>query len=219
LKKETSSLDIRSSTIRETINSKLDGLEKRASALEAQLNRSKDNAVEELEDRKRKLGDVLNTFKTKIDGTKEVADEKKTEIQSRVEQLQVQLALGKAETRDALEEQKNKISDAVKTLENNIDEGLEYTATGFETLKQDLVKLSDSLYAEMESLDAKFEMEKAAKKAEFGEQKKKLAAKIEAFRNNLSVKRGIAEEKAATIESQFIKGFDQIKNSFKDLIS
>jgi hypothetical protein len=205
--------------IRETINSKLDGLEKRASALEAQLNRSKDNAVEELEDRKRKLGDVLNTFKTKIDGTKEVADEKKTEIQSRVEQLQVQLALGKAETRDALEEQKNKISDAVKTLENNIDEGLEYTATGFETLKQDLVKLSDSLYAEMESLDAKFEMEKAAKKAEFGEQKKKLAAKIEAFRNNLSVKRGIAEEKAATIESQFIKGFDQIKNSFKDLIS
>ena len=205
--------------IRETIDRKLDGLEKRASALEAQLNRNKDNAVEALEARKRQLGDVLTTFKTKIDESKEVADEKKTEIQSRVEQLQVQLALGKAETRDALEEQKKKISDAVRTLESNIDEGIDATAAGFETLKQDLVELSDALDAEMESLHVQFEMEKATKKAEFEDQKKKLAAKIEAFRNDLSVKRGIAEEKAGTFESQFVKGFDQIKHAFKDLIS
>jgi hypothetical protein len=33
------------------------------------------------------------------------------------------------------------------------------------------------------------------------------------------VKKGIAEEKAATFESQFTKGFDQIKHAFKDLIS
>ena len=205
--------------IRETINSKLDGLEKRASALEAQLNRSKDNAVEELETRKRQLGDALNTFKTKIEESKEVADAKKTEIQSRVEKLQVQLALGKAETRDALDEQKNKISDAVKTLESNIDEGIEDAVTGFETTKKNLVELSDALDAEMESLGAQFEMQKAAKKAEFEEQKKKLADKIEAFRNDLSVKKGTAEEKATAFESQFVKGFDQIKHAFKDLIS
>jgi ABC-type transporter Mla subunit MlaD len=205
--------------IRETIDRKLDGLEKRASSLEAHLNMSKDNAVQELEARKRKLDDVLNAFKIKIADTREVAEEKKAKIQSRVEQLHVQLTLGKAETKDALEEQKKKISDAVKTLENNIDEGIEDTAVGFETLKQDFVEFSDALDAEMESLDMQFEMEKAAKKAEFEEQKKKLAAKIEAFRNDLSVKKGIAEEKAATFESQFIKGFDQIKHAFKDLIS
>jgi hypothetical protein len=205
--------------IRETIDRKLDGLEKRASALNAQLNRSKDNAVEELEARKSQLGDVLKTFKTKIEESKEVVDAKKTEIQSRLEQLQVQLALGKAETRDALEEQKKKISDAVKTLETNIDEGIDDAATGFESIKQDLVELSDALDAEMESLDAKFEMEKVTKKAEFEEQKKKLADKIEAFRNDLSVKKGIAEEKTAAFESQVIKGFDQIKHAFKDLIS
>ena len=205
--------------MRETIDSKLDGLEKRASALEAQLSRSRVAAIEELETRKRKLGDVLNTFKTKIEESKEVADEKKTEIQSRVEHLQVQLALGKAETRDALEEQKKKISDAVKTLEKNVDEGIEDTVTGFETMKEKFVGLSDALAAEMESLDAQFEMEKAAKKADYQEQKRKLAAKIEAFRNDLSVKKGIAEEKATAFESQFVKGFDQIKHAFKDLIS
>ncbi len=205
--------------IRETIDIKLDGLGKQASALEAQLSRSKDNAVEELETRKKQLDDMLKTFKTKIDGTRDIAEEKRSEIQGRVEQLHVQLTLGKAETKDALEQQKMKINDAVKTLENNIDEGIEDAATGLESLKQDFVEFSDSLNAEMESLGARFEMEKASKKADFDEQKKKLAAKIERFRNDLSVKRGIAEEKTSAFEGHLTKGFDQIKHAFKNLIS
>ena len=205
--------------IRETMDGKLNGLAKRASALEAQLSRSKDNAVEELENRKKQLDDVLKTFKTKIGESKEVAAEKKAEIQSSVEQLQLQLALGKAETRDTLEVQKKKISDTVKTLENNIDKGIDSAAVGFEALKQDLVELSDSLNAEMESLDAQFDIEKAAKKSEFDENKKKLAAKIERFRNGLYERKGIVEEKADVFESQFVKGFNDIKHAFKDLIS
>ena len=205
--------------IRETMDGKLSGLAKRASALEAQLSRSKDNAVEELENRKKQLDDLLKTFTTKIEESKEVAVEKKAEIQSSVEQLQLQLALGKAETRDTLEVQKKKISNTVKTLEDNIDEGIDTAAAGFEELKQDLVGLSDSLDAEMEALDAWFEIEKAAKKTEFNENKKKLAAKIERFRNGLYERKGIAGEKVDVFESQFVKGFNEIKHAFKDLIS
>jgi chromosome segregation ATPase len=205
--------------IRESIDRKLDGLEKRASALEAQLSRSKSTAIEELEARKKKLGDVLDSFKTKIEESKEVTNEKKKEIQSQVEHVQVQIALGKAETRDILDDQKKKIGDAVKTFEKNVDEQLENAVTGFETIKEDLVESFDILDAEMEALEAQFEMEKAAKKADFQEQKKKLAAKIEAFRNDISAKKGTVEEKAATFESQFNEGFDQIKHAFKNLIS
>ena len=107
--------------IREAIDTKMDKWEASATAIEAQLQLSKEQAIEELEVRKKRLNETLEGFKSEIVKAKGLADEKKTEIQTRFDELQVQLALGKAEARDSFEAQKKKIQRSIATLESTID--------------------------------------------------------------------------------------------------
>ena len=90
-------------------------------AIEAQLQLSKEQAIEELEVRKKRLNETLEGFKSEVVKAKGLADEKKTEIQAMFDELQVQLALGKAEARDSFEAQREKIQHSIATLEATVD--------------------------------------------------------------------------------------------------
>ncbi len=94
--------------IREAIDTKLDKWEASATAIEAQLQLSQEQAIEELEISKKRLNETMEGFKSEIVKAKGLADEKKTAIQSKFDELQVQLALGKAEVRDSFEAQREK---------------------------------------------------------------------------------------------------------------
>jgi hypothetical protein len=127
--------------IREAIDTKMDKWEASATAIEAQLQLSKEQAIEELEVRKKRLNETLEGFKSEIMKAKGLADEKKTEIQTRFDELQVQLALGKAEARDAFEAQKKKfnvnchsgttIDRELDAADQSIDESLRTAARQF----------------------------------------------------------------------------------------
>lgn len=75
------------------------------------------NGAELFEDIKKDLRESFHQISSEVqkEGV-EVADS----IRTNVETLQVQLALGKAEALDAYEEQKTKIADAIKQLEQNV---------------------------------------------------------------------------------------------------
>ncbi|MGA8832542.1 MAG: hypothetical protein WB554_13110, partial [Desulfomonilaceae bacterium] len=66
--------------IREAIDTKLDKWKASATAIEAQLQLSKEQAMEELEISKKRLNETLEGFKSEIVKAKGLADEKKTEI-------------------------------------------------------------------------------------------------------------------------------------------
>ena len=107
--------------IREAIDTKFGQGEAGATAAEVQLQQTKEQALEELEARKKRLNETLEAFKSEVSKAKGIADDKKTEIQARFENLQVHLALGKAEARDAFEARKKKIQRSIATLETTID--------------------------------------------------------------------------------------------------
>ena len=151
--------------IREAIDTKLDKWEARATAVEAQLQQTKEQALEELEARKKRLNETLEGFKSEVAKAKGIADEKKTEIQARFEDLQVQLALGKAEARDAFEAQKEKIQRSIDTLETTIDHELEVAGQAIDESLQKAANMfivaAIDLEAEMEALGVQFEVKKA----------------------------------------------------------
>ncbi len=68
--------------IREAIDTKLDKYEAEASAIESQLNLSKDKAIEKLETQKKQFADALTGFQAKINESKAIAQEEKTKIQN-----------------------------------------------------------------------------------------------------------------------------------------
>jgi hypothetical protein len=69
------------------------------------------------EDAKKKFNKILHEAIVKIDSAKIVAEEKAAELKTLLETLQVQLALGKAEGKEAFEVQRKKIEHALNALE------------------------------------------------------------------------------------------------------
>ena len=142
--------------IREAIDTKLDKWEAGATAVEAQLQQTKEQALEELEARKKRLNATLEAFKSEVAKAKGIADEKKTEIQARFEDVQVQLALGKAEARDAFEAQKEKIHHSIATLETTLDRELDAAGQSIDeslrTAANKFIVAAIDLEAEMEAL-------------------------------------------------------------------
>ena len=209
--------------IREAIDTKLDKWEASATALEAQLQQSKEQAVEELEVRKKRLNETLEGFKSEILKAKGLADEKKTEIQTRFDELQVQLALGKAEARDAFEAQKKKIQHSIATLEATIDRELDAAGQSIdESLKKAANKFivaAIGLEAQMEAFTVQFEVKKAGARAQFEQKKGQLVAQINEYKRQLEEKKRMARDKAATFENELSNGMSQIKQAFKKLSS
>jgi hypothetical protein len=207
--------------IREAIDTKMDKWEAGATAIEAQLQLSEEQAIEEFEVRKKRLNETLEGFKSEILKAKGLADEKKTEIQGRFDELQVQLALGKAEARDALEAQRKKIQHSIAILEATVDRELDAAGQSIDdSLKMAANKFivaAIGLEAQMEALEVQFEVKKAGARAQFEEKMGQLVAQIDEYKRQLEEKKQMAKEKAATFEKELSDGISRIKQAFKTL--
>jgi DNA repair exonuclease SbcCD ATPase subunit len=207
--------------IREPIDKKLDHWEASATAFEEQLQRTKEQALAKLEARKKTLNEALEKFKSEVGKAKGIAEEKKKELQAKFGDLQVQLALGKAEAKDAFKAQREKTQHLIASLEAAVDRHLD--AAGH-AIDERLEKAADKFIteaiayeAEAEALEAQFAMKKVEAKAQFEQKKSELLAQIKEFKAQLREKRDMAKDKAATFEKQLSAGISQIKQAFKTL--
>jgi hypothetical protein len=207
--------------IRESIDKKLDHWEASATAFEAHLQQTREKAAARLEVRKKKLNAALEKFKSEVAKSKGIAEEKKKEMEAQFGELQVQLALGKAETRDAFEAQRKKIRHSIATLEATVDRQLD--AAGHAADKS-LEKAADRLIAadieyeaEADALEAQFFMKKAEAKVQFEKKKSDLLAQIKDFKTKVKGKKAMAKEKTATFEKEMSAGISKIKQAFKTL--
>lgn len=207
--------------IREAIDTKMDKWEASATAIEAQLRLSKEQAMEELEVRKKRLNETLEGFKSEIVKAKGLADDKKTEIQTMFDELQVQLALGKAAARDSFEAQREKIEHSIATLEDTIDRQLHASGQAIqESLRKaanEFVKAATRLEAEMDALAIQYEVKKEDARDRFEHEKKALIEQIKLYKQQLEEKKQMAGDKAATFEKELSNGMSQIKQAFKKL--
>ena len=203
--------------LRASFEKKLDALEHQALALEAQLTQTKDQAMQRLEQRKQQLRDLLTQVQADVQKSKEMDEQAKTEVQGRLDHLQVQLALGKADARDTFEEQRTKILKALNEFESVADQKLK--GAGFESgrIWEDLVGRTSSLEAEFEALKGRFELEKAKQQGMLESKKQELLAELVLFKDQLKAKRGAVQAKADVFETDMRQGLDQIKAGFRRL--
>jgi len=203
--------------LRASIDKKLDALEHQAVALEAQLTQTKDQALQRLEQRKQQLRDALKQVQAEVQKSGDLAAQAKAEVQAKLEHLQVQLALGKAEARETFEEQRTKILKALAEFESIADQKLKGAAFGSARVWEDLVGRASTLEAEFEALKGRFEIEKAKQQAKLEEKKQELLAKLQAYKDELKAKRQAAQAKGDTFVLDLRAGLDQIKAAFRSL--
>ena len=203
--------------LRASLDKKLDALEHQALALEAQMTQTKDQALHRLEERKQQLQEVLKQVQADVQESKEVAEQAKIAVQAKLEHLQVQLALGKADARDTFEEQRTKILKALSDFESIADQKLKGAAFESGRVWEDLVGRSSGLEAELEALKSRFENEKAKQQVALESKKQELLTKLQVFKTQLKEKRQVVQAKAVTFEQDLREGLDQIKTAFRRL--
>jgi len=202
---------------RASVDKKLNALEHQALALEAQLTQTKDQAMLRLEQRKQQLRDLLNQVQADVQKSKEIADQAKTEVQAKLEHLQVQLALGKADARDTFEEQRTKILKALNEFESVAEQKLKGATFESGKVWEDLVDRTSTLEAEFEALKGRFESEKAKQQGTVESKKQELLTNLVLFKDQLKAKRVAVEAKADVFETDLREGLDHIKAGFRKL--
>jgi DNA repair exonuclease SbcCD ATPase subunit len=202
---------------RASLDKKLNALEHQALALEAQLTQTKDQAMLRLEQRKQQLRDLLKQVQGDVQKSKEMAEQAKTEVQAKLEHLQVQLALGKADARDTFEEQRTKTLKALNEFEFIAEQKLKGAAFESGKVWEDLVDRSSTLEAEFEALKSRFESEKAKQQVTLESKKQELLTNLVSFKDQLKAKRVAVEAKADVFETDLRQGLDQIKAGFRKL--
>lgn len=203
--------------LRASFDKKLDALEHQALALEAQLTHTKEEAIQRLEQGKQELRDLLSRVQVDVQKSKEIAAQSKTEVQAKLEHLQVQLALGKADARDTFEEQREKILKALNEFESVAEQKL--TGASFESGKvwEDLVGRTSKLEAELEALKDRFESEKAKQQVTLERKKEELLTKLVLFKDQIKAKRVAVQAKADGLESDLREGLNHIKAGFRKM--
>jgi hypothetical protein len=202
---------------RASIGKKLDALEHQALALEAHLTQTKDHAMQRLEQRKQQLRDLLDQVQADVQKSKEMAEQAKLEVQAKLEHLQVQLALGKADARDTFQEQRVKTLKALNEFESVAEQKLKGAAFESGKVWEDLVDRTSRLEAEFEVLKDRFESEKAKQQVTLESAKQELLTKLVLFKDQLKAKRVVVQAKADVLETDLREGLDQIKAGVKRL--
>ena len=203
--------------LRASFDKKLDALEHQALALEAQLTQTKDQAMQRLEQRKQQLQELLTQVQSDMQKSKEMAEQAKTEVQAKLEHLQVQLALGKADARDTFEEQRAKIFKALNEFESVADQKMKGATLESGKVWEDLVGRTSTLEAEFDALKGRFEIEKAKQQGSLESKKQELLTELVSFRDRLKAKRDTVQAKADVFETDLREGLDQIKTGFRKL--
>lgn len=209
--------------IRETMNSKLDRWEAEATAFQAQLELNKEQVKSRVEEQKQRLEEISQQMKDKIDSAGDYTEETKSKIKASFENMQVQLALGVADTRDGYEDWKKKVQSSIARFEKDVEIALDEKGTqleaGLDSLKDAYVKQTSAWEAEIDAMQAQFQEAKSSAKADFEKYKQNAQTKINEYKQELNEKRKISADKFGDFEAELSSGAKQIKDAVKNLFS
>jgi|SRR5579875_9624 chromosome segregation ATPase len=209
--------------IRKSIESRLDSLQAQAEALDAQLAATKREAQQRIERQKQALRDALDHLKKEIQRQSGVAEEKRQKLATAVDQLKVQIALGRADALDALEAQLKKLRESVAQFEAQAESHLAGAShqlnAAADIVMRRYVQACDALHAELQAARTRLKREIGERGPALEQRKRELDEKIAAIKKQLAEQRKRQAEKWKQFQRELQPALSQITKAFKSLLS
>ncbi len=163
------------------------------------------------EDVKKKFNKFVHEYKQEAGDIEVIAKDKAVKLKTLLETLQVQLALGKAESKQAFEAQRKKIEKALNDLEtflkNNKIANEYYTR---------LLMEAGKFRIKLEILKLRYELNKLEARIEFKSKQKEYTKKIEDVKKNLIKREKEAEQKVQQFKDEISFAYTHLKKAFQD---
>ncbi|MCB0843969.1 MAG: hypothetical protein KDE26_12005 [Bacteroidetes bacterium] len=180
-----------------------------------------EEVVEKFEKHKSSMREYLVDLANKIDEKAKGLDvkDKADNVKAKIEELQVQLALGKAESQDAYEEQKKnldkKLHEAQKEYEKLKSEGDEK----LHHLASDFHSQAEKFKTKMDVFRLHFALGTADAKDELAEKKEELKEKLAEMKKKVEENKEKAEEKWDEFSEELSESYNHFKGAIKNLFS
>ena len=201
----------------------LDSLEARAVSLEKTINETNDQFADRFQDMKSQISANAEPIKAKVRKVQDLTDKQKDKIAEGLEHLQLQLALGRVATKDALHEQKEMIANAAAAARAHIVANVDQMDADLDKQIDAWIDALEKMETEMEAAelawDAEWRTELAAASAEWEAKKQSLKADIAGFQSQLQKRKDMTEDKLGDFHREMTDAFGKVGSAFKNLAS
>ncbi len=169
-------------------------------------------AKQEFEKQKKNLDNFVGDVKSKVSETTEklAQTEQGSKINSKLEELKLQLALGTADTKDAFEKQTESINNSIKSIKDDLGEKYPDLVKTFDTN-------TDKLNSLMESIRLQFSLAKSDAQDVVEKNKKDISEKLTELVKMANENKGIAEEKFENFKDEIFDAFNHLKTAVSNL--
>ena len=189
----------------------IDGVKKAISEIEelrVKIALGKAEAQDLFEDTKKKLNHYVHESKIKFNKLKQ--NENVTKIINAFEHLQIQLALGIAESKETFDEQKKNISNAIQKLENSLKIEKSYDELA-SLLKLEIEKFK----LKLEILNLQYRLKKVNVQQDFETKKSDFLLKINAIKSRIQKKENAGKTRWENFQNEITESFFHLKEASK----
>jgi ElaB/YqjD/DUF883 family membrane-anchored ribosome-binding protein len=180
--------------------------------LEAQLHQGAEEAKDEFEKQKENLTAWLDSVGNKLDKAQDVSSEKAQKLKASVEELRVQAALAKAETKDEIEEQQKNIAEGIHQLRHEISEIYDDSKEKYEGIHEKMDARLDDYQTRFDLFRLQLHLGKMEAEEDLEQKKREIADKLSRLKTKLKKGGKELEGKWDEFSSEVSEGWKQIRD-------
>lgn len=195
----------------------LDRLKREVDELRLQIHLGKAEAEDYIEEHKGEFSGFLGKVRETVESGGEFGAKKGKAIRQKLDELRLQLALGKMETRDAYAEQKEKIGGAVEALKEELEPLAERAGGIWQKVKEKFEVGSEALKTKIDALGLQMGLATAELGEEWELKKEQLGEELRDLSIRLHDAGGAAKGKMGDVAEELSGTFSKLKARLKDL--
>ena len=205
-------------TFKNKVNDLRTEWESKIEELELQLTLGKAEAHDKFEQSKSNFQRTVNDLKARTGELEHLGKEKAQDLKMKLEELQVQLNLGKAETRDVFEKQKGKLEELIDEAQKSFDAFREDAGEKIDRTEHEFIESAERFKSKLDTFRLHYTLAKAEVKDELEERRKYLKSNLKNLRDRYEIVNEITEEKWVEFKDEMVQSLGHLKEGFRKLL-
>lgn len=185
--------------------------------LESRLMKERENLINKVEILKDNVKQKLCFFKEQLAYKEELTKKAKEHLKKKIENAQIQLALGELESLEMVKAQKKQIQKIVRSLKKGFDKKLAKTADIFQLEILAILDTLETLDIELDAIEAYYQAVEARNESNFYNKKRKCETKILQFDKAYKQKRAQSFKRLSRFNKELSLGLKTIKKAYANL--
>ncbi|MDX1684212.1 MAG: hypothetical protein R3275_03190 [Saprospiraceae bacterium] len=200
--------------LKQKMQERLDQLKGSMENLNKQLQAGAAEAKDEFQKQKERIGEWSREMSHKVENMKEISDEKTQQIKASLEDLRVQAALGKAESRDAIQEQQKKLTSAIGQLKKRMSDLYESAGENVKDFADRAEHTLEDYHTRLDMLKLKAHLGREDMEQAWEERKKEVSKRIQDISHKIDRQKEKSGENWNHFSSEMKEAWQHLRKAF-----